>query len=265
MIVLAVCVVLGAGFWRGFSYDAILKATKECDYERLERLCSIPFANRDIRIDRDFLDAIFERAGNETPLEVACSNGDIVAAEILLRHGANPNARHQFGSRSSCLSWGICRGDVELVKLLIQYGAKKDEGEDGLQTYVVRWKNGMDGSLEQFAEMYRLIDTWHRVSPEEKDSILGNAAFCCNIEVTQFLVEQCGASLSMIDEQGQTVLHRCCNAGNAAEGDQIAYVDYVLAHSSVDLSICDETGKTAYDYAVENHKAELAKLVNIAD
>ena len=265
MIVLAVCVVLGAGLWRTLSYDAILKATKECDYERLERLCSIPFANRDIRLDRDFIDMMFARPGNETPLEVACSNGDIVAAEILLRHGANPNARHPFGSRSSCLSWGICRGDVALVKLLIQYGAKKDEGENGLQTYVVRWKNGMDGSLEQFADMYRLIDTWHGVSPEEKNGILGNAAFCCNIEVTQFLIEQCGASLSMTDEQGKTVLHRCSGAGNAAEEDQIAYVDYVLAHSSVDLSTRDDTGKTAYDYAVENNKAELAKRLKIAD
>ena len=56
--------------------------------------------------------------GSRTPLHHAVSNGHVSAAEMLLRHGADPNlAEGDF--RFTCLHLALRRGDIRMAKVLL--------------------------------------------------------------------------------------------------------------------------------------------------
>ena len=58
-----------------------------------------------------------------TPLMSACHRGRVEAAKALLRSGADPNYENDAGDLT--LFWGI-DGGIELIKVLLQYGADID-------------------------------------------------------------------------------------------------------------------------------------------
>lgn len=65
-----------------------------------------------------------------TPLMAAAAGGDAKSVQLLLDHGANPNAQPTpdlpgfiFGGGRSPLMWAAFRGDTEIMKLLIDAGA----------------------------------------------------------------------------------------------------------------------------------------------
>ena len=78
----------------------------------------------------------YDRDGNDvmwTPLHVASSNGTIPIAEILLEHGANPDALDNFGRTAIhvALSPWEESTDLELLlELLLDYGANMDVGDN---------------------------------------------------------------------------------------------------------------------------------------
>ncbi|MDC0598602.1 ankyrin repeat domain-containing protein [Gammaproteobacteria bacterium] len=61
----------------------------------------------------------------ETALMIAARSGNLEAAATLLEHGANINAREQWGEQSA-LMWASAQHQPEMVKLLIQHGAEVD-------------------------------------------------------------------------------------------------------------------------------------------
>jgi len=60
-----------------------------------------------------------------TPLHLACIWGDLDAVEVLVRSGADINARGERGQTPL-----FAAKDIELVKLLVSLGAKKDIIDD---------------------------------------------------------------------------------------------------------------------------------------
>ena len=61
-----------------------------------------------------------------TPLMAACYRGRLEAAKALLRAGADPN--YVNGGGDLTLFWAI-DGGVEMIKLLVEYGAGERERE----------------------------------------------------------------------------------------------------------------------------------------
>jgi ankyrin repeat protein len=66
---------------------------------------------------------------NETPILSACDPPNIAAARLLLEAGADPNARRSDGE--SPLRLCAAAQDLEMVRLLLQYGAGKTINEYG--------------------------------------------------------------------------------------------------------------------------------------
>lgn len=62
-----------------------------------------------------------------TPLQVACDNGHAKVAKLLLRRHAQPNKRGSKRRHHSCLAMACIQKNVELVELLLQYGANVDD------------------------------------------------------------------------------------------------------------------------------------------
>ncbi|KAK6519303.1 hypothetical protein TWF281_003138 [Arthrobotrys megalospora] len=61
---------------------------------------------------------------HQTPLFWAVANGQMAVAEMLIKRGANPNARGRYGSRP--LSRAVERGDEKTIQLLLTNAAKID-------------------------------------------------------------------------------------------------------------------------------------------
>jgi len=59
----------------------------------------------------------------QPPLHMCCISNDLVQAEILLQHGADPN---QLYDRYAPLHLSARRGRVDTTRLLLQYGANVD-------------------------------------------------------------------------------------------------------------------------------------------
>ena len=58
----------------------------------------------------------------DTPLHIVASRGDLVAVELLLSAGANPNAVGDMGQTP--LHIAISRGSPEVVAALLRHGAR---------------------------------------------------------------------------------------------------------------------------------------------
>jgi ankyrin repeat protein len=58
----------------------------------------------------------------ETPIMLAASTGTVKVAEVLVRHGADVNAREQFRNQSA-LMWASAESHPEMVSFLISKGA----------------------------------------------------------------------------------------------------------------------------------------------
>jgi len=66
-----------------------------------------------------------EEPGRHTPLHIAAGSGDTAIVELLLAHGANPNALDE-GDNASPLHHAAERGRLDVVKLLVEAGSNID-------------------------------------------------------------------------------------------------------------------------------------------
>lgn len=63
-------------------------------------------------------------SGNDSLLHFAAFHSDCKDVELLLKHGANVNAKGDIGLTP--LHYAASKGKLDIVKMLIQYGANKN-------------------------------------------------------------------------------------------------------------------------------------------
>lgn len=107
----------------GRNYDqkkqnAFVAAIRQGDYEQVKRLLKF----------RPHVSLTGLDDQNNNPVEVAVLQGDHKIAELLLELGADPNTRTTGGLTPGrpVIVEAVARGDVDMVELLVRYGANID-------------------------------------------------------------------------------------------------------------------------------------------
>lgn len=244
-------------------YDAreICDAIYDCDLERLEQLledgleCNaythsflyLPIA---IIIDNEF---------PTTPLQEACMQGNVEAAELLLKYGANPN-KYYFGSFSPVGAvYASPSGRAvrhELVPLLITYGA--DMSKTGHRTLVTQdvhaafleliYEEDAQRAIELIATM---TDKPTALKNWDGTTLLGATD---NAQIAQWLIEE-GANIDEPNNQGITPLMH-------AIVDQDMDLAKLLLENGADCEIRNKKGETVFDIAQAGASKEILEIIH---
>lgn len=143
------------------------KAAKKGDVEQVKRLVE---NGKDIE-SNDYNEG--------TPLVVACRNSKHDIARYLLKNGANPNAECRLNG-CLALNYITSKGDIEMVKLLVEGGADID---------TIGYSNFHGAPLR-------------------------HSIYCGFFDISEYLIEN-GADVNyQSGEYGYTPLHAACYWGN---------------------------------------------------
>ncbi|KAK6503298.1 hypothetical protein TWF481_008325 [Arthrobotrys musiformis] len=172
-----------------------------------------------------------------TPLSRSLELGNVVAAELLLEKGANPDSLD-----SNCrtpLSHAAEGGMINMVKLLLEKGADIDRSDSAGRTplsYAV---------AEPLPD--RPIDMILAGKAERPDK--GTME-----QVARILLEK-GANINAIDKNGRTLL------SHAAENGHVAIMKLLLRYKDVDPDSKDNSGRSPLSYAAANKDKKPAELL----
>lgn len=244
----------------------IVRLIDEQNYDALENACDAALFIDKVPVYSQIGNA-FAEVNVWTPLQEACSNNDIKAVRILLEKGADPNKTPPFQLPwHAPLQIAASNGNIEMMALLIEYGANVEScGQNALilltkdARWNVRTEEGI--SFETYKEGYTLLEK-HGMDAShfsfEGNPLLCRSALLSDLEVTNYLIAEKGMDAAVCDSDGRTLLHFACLSGY--KEPTVAYIHYLL-DCGVDPSIKDSYGKTAYDYAVEKGRTEIADLL----
>jgi len=210
----------------------------------------------------DFTKTEQEVFGSEletAPLAFAVKHGHLHAAQTLLSNGAYADPKDEEADIASPLLEAITQNDIELVHVLMEYGANPDN--PGLL---------ISAQLGQLEIMTYLISAGapFKVTTFNKPSLLHAAAKGKQQEVTQWLIQN-GYEPKTESEDGETPLFYAvelepCDIQEEYEQEQYnAYrITQCLLEHGVDPNRHSHTsGKTALHRAVALGDAHLVRLV----
>ncbi|CAB0037157.1 unnamed protein product [Trichogramma brassicae] len=173
--------------------------------------------------------------GGEPPLLLAARVEDEWVVELLLRNGADPNARNSSGSTALHI---ICKCYGDSVELL-------------------------------FEMLFELSDEkYHPVQIDAQDrwgkTPLHFAQLYGNTEMTEILLER-GADPNAADKEGLTPLHFLCKSSicdkNKVELFAMLFELSNIRYQPVNINTQDKLGHTALHYALVSQNESLVKLL----
>lgn len=211
----------------------------------------------------DEIAAIFQVEGVKIPLVEACYYRHSQAVQVLLENGADPN--FFIEGRWSPLEAAIIHGSVdeksvEIIELLIEHGVDVDaHASDTPVIEIITDRMARGNTSDQMEQVVKML-----VSADASIEVrLGGTIFRYlisggHIELTEWLMEERNIDVNERGYEGMTPLMLVARI-SPDESVQTS-VEWLLDHGA-DISIKDDNGKTAYDYAMEKGRTEIAELL----
>lgn len=177
----------------------------------------------------DFFDVNVISYYDDTPLKLACINGNTAIAETLLKNKSNVKPTG-LGLLNDPVYIACYKGNFALLKLLVNYGAKCNT--DHLRSAVIR------GDIIMAAYIITILPTYRGILLIDQN-ILIDACKTKNLALIKYLIEASGININynQIDlEYGDTALHKACKTGN------LGIVEYLVNTGNFNINQYNKTG-----------------------
>eukprot|EP01096_Ripella_sp_DP13-Kostka_P007183 TRINITY_DN260_c0_g1_i2.p1 TRINITY_DN260_c0_g1~~TRINITY_DN260_c0_g1_i2.p1 ORF type:complete len:259 (+),score=125.61 TRINITY_DN260_c0_g1_i2:196-972(+) len=175
---------------------------------------AVVFEKVDLLIEllREGTDPNVRTPSGNTPLHLACLDGLVMYAEILINNGADIDAKNEDGETP--LHWAVHGGSAETVRLLIEAGAVVDATTELLET-PLHWAIACEDLEDnEIAKMLLL----HGADPFAENYEEGNCAMVAarhnNLEMLGMIITAHRPILTETDDDGNTLLHLAAAAGH---------------------------------------------------
>ena len=243
----------------------MLQAIEQEDISTIVQLAKSPIGNLNCKSTIWIAEVMSEEC-TPMPLQAACMQGNPEIVKILLENGANPNCTYwdrtrDYGTPLSLAVSSQSDQRLELIQLLLTYGANPNyesfDESDVLSCAIYSGRDRTDTiQLLEYLEEHG-VDI-HKRYPSSGDTLLHKACKCDNLAVIEYLIQERGFLVNDLNANGDTALIHFLRFASTRKEETIRY----LIQSGADLSIQNNEGKTAYDYAAENHREFLFLFKN---
>ncbi|MDR0608478.1 MAG: ankyrin repeat domain-containing protein [Planctomycetaceae bacterium] len=161
----------------------------------------------------------------DAPLHVAIQTDDVEMVRLLVKYGAKVNKKLGYGDSSLYEAAG--KGNIEIVKLLVEAGAyvnRKTDGGTPLQAALYTGKTEIvDYLLEHGADIESKTKRIFGIPVNASSTPIFNAIYLGDSEIIQKLIDK-GADIHVVGNGGNTLLHV------AAEKGLTKWAKYFLDH-----------------------------------
>ena len=183
----------------------------------------------------------FAEMSPDRPLTVACDTGNLEIVQLLIDYGASVT-RMRDGERSPLMEtvWFYQEDDCEIVMLLLENGADANEGEcDNCEPPVVRAAQMPPYAYETLGPDNPCI--------YDEETAMG---------ITRIVHMLCDDPREIAYGGERTLLMYAAQSGN------LFLVEDLLA-CGCDPEAKDSLGRTAYDLAIEEENFEIAEILRV--
>jgi ankyrin repeat protein len=187
----------------------------------------------------------------DLPLTEAAFNENYYFVQELLRRGAKPDKKKNIVLPP--LGWAAHRGNIEIVKLLLEHNADINGSEKKWRTSplieAIEWKHW---EVAKF-----LIDKGADINKRNKEgkTALSWAVINKNVELTKILVDK-GANVNNVDRWGYCVLEDACSDDHlfAIKETNDDIIRYLVEHGA-------KTNNRAINIVLRKGEAQIAKYL----
>lgn len=263
-VILLLCGALIFGVFTAFQVSKYAQAIQLCEDIKNGKEIDTKIGNATTApLFFDDIAVIFQVEGVKIPLVEACYYKNMQAVRVLLKNGADPN--FFIEGRWSPLEAAIIQRpvdekSVEIIELLIEYGADVDAHASDTATIemIAQWISY--GSTNPYLEpiVKILVNADASIEVRLGGTIFRYLILDGRMELAEWLMEERTIDVNERGNEGMTPLMLVAR-GSPDECVQ-ASVEWLLDHGA-DISIKDDNGLTAYDYAMEKGRTEIAELV----
>jgi ankyrin repeat protein len=206
--------------------------------------------------------AVLDVQGREdrAPLHIVVTASDwpenlaVRAVQFLLEHGADINARRK--DLLTPLDLAVLRGDLKMARVLLDYGANVNAGNNRGQTLLhqMLWADNKD----RFSAAQLLIEHGADVNAQDNynDTPLHLAPLFLELKLVQMLVNH-GADVNAVNNEGKTPLHKVLWADNK---DRFSAAQLLIEHGA-DVNAQDKYHTTPLHLAPNYLELELVQML----
>ena len=206
------------------------------------------------------------------PLVEACYSRNVQAVEVLLGNGADPN--YFFDGHWSPLEAATANGplteeSVQIVRMLLQAGADPHQfaSDASLGETFASWLS--TGYRDSWGEQIILLlaDSTHALEVSETQNLFICAAEGNHFSLVQTFLDGNYCDVNVTDGRGQTALTAVLSPPYKRPewGEETEQMVQLLLDAGADPYQQDASGKSAYDYAVENGHTRVVEMIQQSD